>query len=313
MTATTTSRRTIEVLDPARVREFVVKTSETIFQGALVALDSSGELVDATETANEGPYFMATGNMATDNPSTGTSRFGLTNEGELTSALSGTRIEVRTGMFWWANGESIGDNDVGAAAFCDDNQTVKTTSTSTSQVGVILRVTSANGVLVDMWPSDAVVPANSIDTAQIAAGAVDTTELAADAVDGTKIEDNAVDSEHLAAGGIDTEHYAAASVTPIKLAGGSRQVTANAALALVDTDVHILLEGVTDNTTITTSSANPDQPIWIRLEAVTSNEYELAVEGGTLTFNAAEEAALICRNAGDTAWEVYALIGATIV
>jgi hypothetical protein len=330
--------------------------------------------------------------MAADNPATGTQRFGLTTEGVLTSAAAGTKITVATGLYWFANGESIVDSDIGSVAYCEDNQTVQTTSTSTSPVGVIQKVDSTLGVLVNMYPHDSAVPDDSITAAKIAAGAVDTSELAADAVDGTKIEDDAVDSEHIAAGAIDlahmsansvdsdqyvdgsidlahmsansvdsdqyvdasidtahialdaidgtligddvidSEHYAAASidnehlasnavdsdelasgsVDPVHLATGYRNIAEDGAFAIVNTDRHVLLEGVTANTTITTSTSNVGQEIWIRLEGATSNEYELAVQGGTLTFNAAEEAALIVRN-GSSQWEVMCLVGATIV
>jgi hypothetical protein len=131
----------------------------------------------------------------------------------------------------------------------------------------------------------------------------------------TFVYNEAADSWHEMPGisSVDTAMLQDLLVTPIKMASAHRIIGANAAFAIADTDHYVLLEGVTDAIGITTATANPGQPVWIRLEAFTGNAYTLAVGGGTLTFNAAEEAALIVRNAADAAWEVQCLIGATIV
>jgi predicted RecA/RadA family phage recombinase len=286
MTAVTAARRTIQVIPTGSAEyEFVVKTSETIYQGALVALDSSGELVDATETGSEGPYFIATGEMAGDNPATGTARFGVSAAGTLSSAAAGTRIKVRTGLFWLANGESIADSDVGAVAYCDDNATVKTTSTSTSPVGVILAVDSTDGVLVNLYPHDSVVPAGSIDATAIAAGAVDSSELAS--------------------GGVD----------PVHLASGWRHLADDAALVIAATDRHVEVTGVAGGTIAATMTAtHAGHHIVLRAVAAdATHKYTAACSmnagAGTVTFNAANEYAEFVYDG--SAWNCILLSGAT--
>ena len=284
MAATTKSIRTIEVLS-LRERPYVVKTGETIFQGALMALDSSGELVDATATGSEGPYFVATGEEAIDNPATGT-KFGTTTEGELTSAAAGTRIVARTGLFWFANADAIADSEVGAVAYCADNQSVKKASAGTSPVGVIRAVDSTDGVLVDMYPHDSAVPDGSITTAKIAAGAVDSAEIKA----------GAVDPSHLAT-------------------TGYRSVASDGALAIVNTDHMIHLIGsAAGSKAATLTSAVAAQRLKLILAAAGGGDYTIACEypegtPGTLTLNAAGEAPELAYSG--TVWVLMSLNGAT--
>jgi len=315
MTASTTSQRVKEVKGTTPFY-FEVKDAETIYQGCLVALDSNGELVDATETASEGPYFIATGNMAPDNPASATQRFGLTAAGTLTSALDGTRIEVKSGLFWFKNGESIVDSDVGSVAYCDDNQTVKTTSTSTSPVGVILAVDSTDGVLVNLYPHDSAVPDGSITTAK----------LAADAVTGAKIADDQIDSEHYVAASIDNEHLADDAVDSAELADGAvdpvhmattryRAVSSDGALTIVNTDEMIHLVGSASGAKAATlTSATQGQRLKINLAARSGGSYTVAADypagtSGTVTLDAAGESVELAYDG--SAWVVMDLNGAT--
>lgn len=275
MTATTTSRR-VEEAHSKRRFEFVVNTGATLYQGALCALNSSGLLVDATETTGIGPFFIVTGDMGPNNPASGTKRFGLTTEGVLTSAAAGTTVMVESGKFWLENGESIDDTDVGAAAYCDDNQTVKTTSTGTSQVGVIVEVDSDLGVLVDFWSTDAVVAAGSIDTAELADGAV----------------------------------------TPVKHATTRyRSVASDGALAIINTDEMIHLIGSASGTKAATlTSAVEGQRLKLYLAARSGGSYTVACENpsgtsGTLTLDAAAEAPELAYDG--SAWVVMDLGGAS--
>jgi hypothetical protein len=85
-------------------------------------------------------------------------------------------------------------------------------------------------------------------------------------------------------------------------------------VALVTTDNTIIIADSTTGTkSITTVSSHAGQQIVIRLVLCTGNSYTLALVSGTLTFNAAEEGAIITRNAANDGWLVAMLNGATIV
>lgn len=267
MAASTTAQERLEVLS-LRDLEFTVKTGETIKQGCLVALDSSGELVDATEATGEGPYFVATGEMGPNNPSTGTQAYGLTTPGVLTNAAAGTKIMVRTGLFWFVNGESIDDSDAGAVAYCDDNQSVKTTSAGTSPVGVILAVDSVKGVLVSLYPHDSAVPDGSITAAKIAASAV----------------------------------------TPVKRPKTVRELAADAALVIAADDDIIYLNSTDTSTVAATMTATHEgHEIWVRMRVRSSTgKYTLGCSQddvvGDITLDAAAE---WCHLVYDgSAWQV---------
>lgn len=64
---------------------------------------------------------------------------------------------------------------------------------------------------------------------------------------------------------------------------------------------------------IATTSKHAGQKVNIYLRARSGGSYTLAVEGGTLTLDAAGEHATVMRTAEDDAWIVVALSGATIV
>ena len=62
-----------------------------------------------------------------------------------------------------------------------------------------------------------------------------------------------------------------------------------------------------------TTSRFAGQSVCIRLVAASGGSYTLAVQGGTLTLDAAGDGAIIVRNAADSAWLAIPLNGATIV
>ena len=93
-----------------------------------------------------------------------------------------------------------------------------------------------------------------------------------------------------------------------------QEIAVDAACAIVDTDHTIFLaESTTGTKTITVTSSRAFQPLQFQLETVSGGAYELAVTGGTLTMDAADEAPVIMRNAANNAWLVIALNGATVV
>lgn len=106
--------------------ELVVKTGESLKQGCLCGLDSSGELVDATETTGVGPFFIASENID--------------------SATAGQKTKVYQGIPGLVNGESLDATDIGATVYVDDNQTVKTTASGTSACGVLHHIGSADAL-----------------------------------------------------------------------------------------------------------------------------------------------------------------------
>lgn len=92
-----------------------------------------------------------------------------------------------------------------------------------------------------------------------------------------------------------------------------QEIGADAACAIVDTDTTIYLASSTTGTkTITVTSSRAFQPLRFQMAAVSGGQYDLAVTGGTLTMNAANEAPVLMRNAANSAWLVMALNGATV-
>jgi hypothetical protein len=94
--------------------------------------------------------------------------------------------------------------------------------------------------------------------------------------------------------------------------GGYRVVGSNAALALAATDGVILLTASTANDKAATMTATyPGHVVTLRLVAASGGSYTLAVTGGNVTLNAANESAIIAYSGA--AWELVALMGATLV
>ena len=95
---------------------------------------------------------------------------------------------------------------------------------------------------------------------------------------------------------------------------GIREIASDGAVALADTDATIIVAASASGAkAITTASSFAGQHVWIRLVAASGGSYTLALVSGTLTFNAANETALIVRNAANTGWLAGCLVGATIV
>lgn len=120
------------------------------------------------------------------------------------------------------------------------------------------------------------------------------------------------DAEVTAQGGADL------TVTPIEDALNTArslvQIASDGALALTSAMGDVYIDAsATGTKTITTTSSRKNQVVAIFLAAASGGDYELAVDGGVLTFNAALEYARIKRNAQNTVWEAVDLIGATIV
>lgn len=86
-----------------------------------------------------------------------------------------------------------------------------------------------------------------------------------------------------------------------------------AAAILTATGGIYLAASASGDKAITTTSSHAGQKVNIFLLAASGGSYTLAVEGGTLTFNAASESAVVQRTAEDDAWIVVGLSGATIV
>ncbi len=118
-----------------------------------------------------------------------------------------------------------------------------------------------------------------------------------------------------AAGSIDSADIASGSIDPVHLSSTAISPAADAACAILASTTEINLTVTAAGTVvISTSAAEPGQMVFIRAAAVAGGgSYTLAVTGGTLTFSATAEAAMVRRNTADDAWVVYSLVGATIV
>lgn len=75
----------------------------------------------------------------------------------------------------------------------------------------------------------------------------------------------------------------------------------------------ILASSATGTKTILVASTNAGQELEVQLILRTGGQYELAVDGGTLTLDLAAESARLVRNAADDTWLVLELTGATVV
>lgn len=82
---------------------------------------------------------------------------------------------------------------------------------------------------------------------------------------------------------------------------------ASSAAAILDTTTEMDLNATTGAVAISTTSSFAGQEVFLRATTVAGGSYTLAVTGGTLTLNSAGEAALIKRNAANSAWLVVAL------
>ena len=108
---------------------------------------------------------------------------------------------------------------------------------------------------------------------------------------------------------------ATSTVTPLAdSAGDASQISSDGALALTSAMDAVYLDGSTSGAkAITTASSTAGQVVSIFLAAASGGSYTLAVDGGTLTFDAALEFARIQRNQANDGWVAIDLIGATVV
>jgi len=89
-----------------------------------------------------------------------------------------------------------------------------------------------------------------------------------------------------------------------------REVAADVVLTLVETDATVLLLDSTAATKVVVVTAGLlGQEVTIRLVAASGGAYTIAVVGGTITLDAANEACSIVHDG--TAWQLAALMGAT--
>ncbi len=134
MAALTAKRNTKRMLSPIDgVEEYPMAVSTTIYQGSLVMLDAGEAKPGAT----------ATGKFAV----------GRAMESK-TSAASGTSyIKVESGVFKYSNSgtDAVDANDVGAACFIEDDQTVaETNGTNTRSAAGIVKQVDSDGVWVQI-------------------------------------------------------------------------------------------------------------------------------------------------------------------
>lgn len=97
-------------------------------------------------------------------------------------AAGALTVEADEGEFWWANGDSIAQADVGKVAYVSDDQTVTKANSGQSPAGIIVGFDSTRGVCVRMGVDlseslalgVAAEPASTIQagTATLAAGTV---------------------------------------------------------------------------------------------------------------------------------------------
>jgi len=132
-----------------------VYTNTRILAGSLVAVNSSGYAVPASDTS--GLKVIGCAMETVDNR---TNAEGAGDSGAKT-------VTVKAGIFRWVNGGSLTDADIGSIAYVEDDQTVSTAAEMTYDIvaGVIVDV-DADGV----WVSTYNVPS---------AGAASVTTLAA--------------------------------------------------------------------------------------------------------------------------------------
>lgn len=142
MAALTAERSTNEIANGARSLVLPVKGSTTIYQGAIVAIDSDGYAV---------PGKKATGLKAAGRAEETVGNTGA--DGERT-------IRVTRGVFVFDNSGTAADKitaaDVLGPCYMEDDQTVTKKATGASVAGTVVRVDD-DGVAVEMgfWPAQA--------------------------------------------------------------------------------------------------------------------------------------------------------------
>lgn len=135
MAALTMARDTAEIAQGAKYLSLPVKGSTTIYQGSMVALDSSG--------------YAIPGKKATGLTAAGRAEETVTNSG----ADGAVSIRVARGVFVFNNtgaaANKIGSNHLLGLCYMEDDQTVTSLATGASAAGLVVRVDDS-GVAVEM-------------------------------------------------------------------------------------------------------------------------------------------------------------------
>lgn len=161
-----------EVNTPERAGQafsFPVAATTKIWAGTLVALDSSGNAVPASNTS--GLKTVGRAEETIDN----------------TGSAGDLSITVKRGVFLFANSVSLAvdPDDKGKPVYVEDDMTVAESASNSIVAGICIDVTAAG-----VWIDTVLMPSQ---IAAIQAGAVGTTELAASAVTAAKLADAVAD------------------------------------------------------------------------------------------------------------------------
>lgn len=112
----------------------LVAAATKIFAGSIVMLNAAGEAVPASAASG-----LTVAGVAEEQ---------VDNSGGAAGDLS---VKVRRGLFRFANGDAIVDDNIGDLAYADDDQTVFKAAAGRSPCGIIVAV-DADGVWVEVRP-----------------------------------------------------------------------------------------------------------------------------------------------------------------
>lgn len=123
------------------------------------------------------------------------------------------------------------------------------------------------------------------------------------------------DAQVAAAGGADETVTPVADAQAANDAASTLFVAADGPVEITHQTRRIVLASSTTGAkAMTVASSNPGQALEIVLKAASGGSYTLAdVDGGTGTFDAADEWMQLVRNAADDGWDMTLLSGASIV
>ncbi len=133
MTATTVDRNTVEVWNDGQIIPIPLTAATKIPLGVIVMVVSgTGTALNGADTANG--IVMGVSTQLVD------------------TTLGHTKCPVKRGRFWFANDGTITAANIGQVATVLDNQTVSLAATTTNDVpaGIIVGVSAADGVCLDM-------------------------------------------------------------------------------------------------------------------------------------------------------------------
>jgi hypothetical protein len=138
MTALSAGKNIVPYGDNAspRLISLNLAASEVVYQGSLMGRNSSGNGVKATSTPNIKIVGVATETVTAS------------------STAAATKTTVKAGVFWFVNGDSILDDDIGKVCYAYDDQTVKKSNAAGTMAiaGIIVDVDSTLGVAVYVGP-----------------------------------------------------------------------------------------------------------------------------------------------------------------